>query len=67
MNAVTRIFHDLTHRVPGVPEHSDSANAHSRRPARWQWTSAKGIANLDTCDDLAVVQVLRPQHRALHP
>jgi hypothetical protein len=33
MNAVTRIFHDLTHRVPGVPEHSDSANAHSRRPA----------------------------------
>lgn len=31
MNTITRVVHDLTHRVPGIPEHSESANAHKGR------------------------------------
>ncbi len=34
MNAVARTLHDLTHRLPATPEHSESANARRPRAAR---------------------------------
>lgn len=34
MNTATRALHELTHRVPGVPEHSDAANAQSRQASK---------------------------------
>lgn len=34
MNTVTQVLHQLTHRMPGVPEHANGANVRSRQAAR---------------------------------
>ncbi|NNC12417.1 hypothetical protein HII28_11080 [Planctomonas sp. JC2975] len=34
MNTFSKTLHGLTHLIPGIPEHSDSANARHHRPAQ---------------------------------